>query len=119
MTYDLVLVDTGVDLDHPGIQNWKCDGLTLSDDGITNDFSDSIGHGTAVFYVAKRCFPSANILSIKIYNSDESALMDLASVLDYIYQKIECRVINLSLGITACEDLPYLHTVGYYNCCCI
>jgi len=111
MTYDLVLVDTGVDLDHPGIQNWKCDGLTLSDDGITNDFSDSIGHGTAVFYVAKRCFPSANILSIKIYNSDESALMDLASVLDYIYQKIECRVINLSLGITACEDLPYLHTV--------
>lgn len=109
---DIVIIDSGVDLnvaqDVPGI----C--IKKSDSGFiyTKDLSDAVGHGTIIYSVIKKHVPSLDIFIIKLSESlsdfDSSLLI---AALHYVKKNIRCKIINISLGVKVCEDLLELYHI--------
>lgn len=104
--YDIVIVDTGIEMEHTIFSNThKIHGFGVECKGekmcIINQFQDRIGHGTAVTgIIASKC-PLANICMIKIFEDHfEVSLKRLIYALSFIEKNIECKIINLSVGIT-------------------
>ena len=64
-------------------------------------YEDYIGHGTAVANIIWRINKNIDIICFRIckeeLNIDESGLLD---VLNYIYEKVDVDIINISAGIT-------------------
>lgn len=71
------------------------------------------GHGTAIFNIINtKCSKFAEIINFRILNIesgvDERTLID---ALLYINQNVHADIINLSLGISECDDLEALRDV--------
>lgn len=99
--YDIVIIDTGVRISHPCL-NEHIEGIGICDGIITNnDISDDVGHGTAIFTIINRETNNANIYVIKIVDdlAAEQDELSLIMALEYVYNNIECSLINISLGI--------------------
>ena len=69
----IAILDSGVCKDHSAFKNKTICGFSLCvENGKVNyydDFSDDIGHGTAVFYLIERKLKDVCITNIKIYDS--------------------------------------------------
>lgn len=69
-----------------------------------NSYIDNNGHGTAIFSrISEK--NNASIFVIKIF--DESLEVNeqlFIEVLTYIYKNINCKIINMSLGLVQCEN---------------
>ena len=68
----IAILDSGVCKDHSAFKNKTICGFSLCvENGKVNyydDFSDDIGHGTAVFYLIERKLKDVCITNIKIYD---------------------------------------------------
>ncbi len=110
---DIVLIDSGVNHKHKAFENHKVEGVSivLNSNGqynICHGFEDNIGHGTAVYHILKKNKVNADIYIIKLFDyklNNEIDLDCMLFALDYIYHKVNCKIIHLSLGITHCGDI--------------
>lgn len=99
--YDVVILDSGVK--NTDNESGCCFWLD-NHERICRSvaFADDIGHGTAVHGIIKLHNPDAKCFHIKIFNSQKDGIDDtlLLHALEYIYENINCRIINMSLGLT-------------------
>lgn len=112
--YDILIIDSGIDPSSLQNENFP-DTYFFSENGdlyLNKNCQDEIGHGTAVYNVIAREAPDAEICLVKIFDDDFSVdEMRLIRALNYIYEHIPCRIINMSLGICSGEYLSQLETV--------
>ena len=103
--YDIVIIDSGVNLEHPLLKGKPILGFGVCvQDGILrvlDDFQDYYGHGTAVYSIISKSAVNSKILNIKVINQDDGSLTcdELIKTLQFIYDYIDCNLINLSMGV--------------------
>lgn len=112
----IVVIDSGVDISHPQLCNYKFNGITLTEceNGIMYDkekFDDQLGHGTAVSYLIKKIATCAELFIVKIFEDKESdtSLDLLSSAIEYAVKVVRPDIIHLSNGVTECSDIVGLH----------
>jgi len=94
----IAVVDSGVHAAHPHV-NGVAGGIAIHSDGSEDsDFTDSLGHGTAVAAVIREKAPDAEIFAVKIFH--ESLTTHIESLVRAIEWSVRNRMdlINLSLG---------------------
>jgi subtilisin family serine protease len=102
----IAVVDTGVDLDHPDLQDHLVPGIDLVDDDATPD--DENGHGTHVAGIAAAVTgngigvagtaPGARIMPVRVLDAEGTGNdEDIAAGIDWAVAN-GARVVNLSLG---------------------
>lgn len=98
----VVVLDTGVDKNHPQLKNCSVEVIDLS--GKTEDGLDCIGHGTAVVYLLYKKLPNARIIMIKIFHHElVSDGEKLLQALRYVRTHYKPQLMNLSIGMTLCD----------------
>lgn len=110
--YDIVIIDSGVDIQHMELQSKMIEGISIDSDGIHHgDISDQIGHGTAICGIVFRHIPNAHIFVIKIIKETNDLIDDnfLYVALNYVYENIDCCVINMSMGVNTVSNHPELY----------
>lgn len=109
----VVVLDTGIKKNHKFFSKTDITNLTMNDCQmwIENDENLVSGHGTAVASVlVKYVNIDIQIISMNIFDkSEEADPFRLISALNYIYNNIQCDIINISAGIH--QDLPELREV--------
>lgn len=111
----IVVIDSGIS-EHKDIIG-EINGVDIISSGgkyevVPTKKIDNIGHGTAISFLISRNVPKAEIVSVRIYDDDHCIPEKLIFALEYIYEFIECDVINISLGVTYCHSLTRLE-----KCC--
>ncbi len=107
--YTTVIIDTGIDLDHPFF------GADNNNDGIgdriiyqydfadkDNNASDKNGHGSHIASIAASIAPNANIIALKVFKDNGAGYFsDLEAALQWVNQNAETyniASVNLSVG---------------------
>lgn len=109
---NIIIVDSGVDLTHKRFQEIPLTGFSFQNGVITEDYQDTFGHGTAIFDIVKSVSDIANIINIKITNTENTVHEnDLIGVLQYIKSNMKCDILNLSLGINICNHYNELKEI--------
>jgi subtilisin family serine protease len=95
----VAVIDSGVHAAHPHIAG-VAGGITIGDEIDENNYSDIIGHGTAVMAAIKEKAPDADYFAVRVFYTSLRTTIDL--LLRAIEWSIDNRmdVINLSLGTT-------------------
>lgn len=108
MSIDIAIIDSGINAGHPHVGR-VAGGLALGLDQKGQmwehtDFSDTIGHGTAIAGVIRYKIPHAQIHAVKIFNQslEASSLLLTSALLWAVDQNF--KIIHLSLG-TKKEDM--------------
>ncbi|HEY1341125.1 MAG TPA: S8 family serine peptidase [Bryobacteraceae bacterium] len=107
----IAVIDSGVHADHPHVNGVAGGIAILPDCRDASDFTDRIGHGTAVTAVIREKAPDAEIFAVKIFHDA------LATRIDTLVRAIEWSIahgmdaINLSLGTRNPEHEPALRSV--------
>ena len=71
---------------------------------------DDVGHGTAVASLIKMLYKGVDIIPVKIIaNGYVETTFTLIESLKYIYENVECDVINISAGIVSCSNISELN----------
>lgn len=116
--YDIVILDSGVNCDHPLFKTDIPKGFTI--DQATNGLKisdgliDEYGHGTAMYGIIKSNTSNAKILNIRISKTNgELSEAALCQVLQFVYNNIPCAFLNLSLGLRTLKNKKALYSV----CC--
>lgn len=93
----VAILDSGVTADHPHIAN-VAGGVAITPNGLSDDYLDWLGHGTAVAAAIHEKAPQADLLIVKIFGRKLSATIEqlVAGIEWALDQKAE--LINLSLG---------------------
>jgi subtilisin family serine protease len=96
----VAVIDSGVHATHPHVQGVAggigIDGLGEAQTG----YSDRLGHGTAVTAVIREKAPDAEIVAIKVFDTELAATgLALTRAIDWAIAH-RARLINLSLGTT-------------------
>lgn len=113
---DIVVIDSGVDYSLLRNSN-NINGIAVKKNDfqehyISDDIRDQIGHGTAVCSVIIKESPSLRIFMIKLFDTFGSIdLDDIIYALTYIKNNIKCKVINMSFGVSYCEDISYFEKI--------
>ena len=108
--YDVIIIDSGIDLKHEVFRNLIIDAVqVICDDKrglqVKEQQSCTYGHGTAVASVIVNGNKNLRVLSINVLHSEyETDEETLVFTLNYILNNCTPSVINMSLGITCCED---------------
>ena len=93
----VAVIDSGVHVSHPHIGN-VIGGINLREDGEPGDFTDRIGHGTAVAAAIHEKAPAAGLLIVKVFERSLAAsIKQLIEGMDWALDN-GADVINLSLG---------------------
>ncbi|MBD5082105.1 MAG: S8 family serine peptidase [Ruminococcaceae bacterium] len=119
MKYDIVIVDTGYNGSHPRLRNRNITGIQICKKDVFGydiitlpQDSDDVGHGTAISNIIYTHAPDASILMVKIFDKllyvDEDLLL---FTLNYILSNVECKLINLSPGISALKDYKKMYNI--------
>ncbi|MCP4750156.1 MAG: S8 family serine peptidase [Proteobacteria bacterium] len=105
---NIVIIDSGINPQHSHVGG-AVDGLSMKMDVNgqivdTSDFSDSIGHGTAIAGIVRKRVPNAPIFAIKIFHEALSAPLSL--LIAALKRAIERKpnLIHLSLGTVLQES---------------
>lgn len=119
MKCDIVIIDTGCEISHPRLVKKDIVNLQVIQKAEgnysilhTDQDNDEVGHGTAICNIVCSHFPRASILMIKIFDKDLVVNEDLLLFsLEYIGNNIECKIVNLSLGISTLEHYDDLYRI--------
>ena len=111
LTMNIGVIDTGVNLLHKDLadKNINCFVLTEGQRVRLKGNSDLIGHGTAVCGILAAMNPQAQITVYKAFtNTDEVSEDEFISIMEYIRDNEEFDLLNLSLGISASQEISKL-----------
>jgi Subtilase family len=126
----VAVIDTGVDLSHPGLVNnlapsseWHDyvdnDGLPNDEPGINTTPGNAYGHGTAVAGIILQVAPKATILPFRVLSPTGKGNLD--NIVKAVDQAIlsGAQIINLSLGsvrsdLALSQEVAYAKTKGVY-----
>lgn len=109
---DIALIDSGINAAHSHVGN-VADGVSLNLDSkgglvVGDDFSDEIGHGTAIAGVIRAGAPLARLHAVKIFRAElKAATPLLLAALEWAIEK-RMKIIHLSLGTEREEDREIL-----------
>lgn len=123
----IVVIDSGIKI-YPEFPSEIITGCGITHDGIgklvvSDDYEDTIGHGTAVVDQLLKETPSYDqIFCIKIFDhSMETDADKMIYALNYVLENIDCDMILMSSGVTYCEQydklldvVVRLHNKGVY-----
>ena len=103
----VAVVDSGIAAGHPHV-GLVAGGVAITAAGEEPDFSDRIGHGTAVAAAIREKAPDAELLAVRVF--DRSLATTAAALAHAVRWAAErgARVINLSLGTTNPARAPLL-----------
>ena len=96
----VAVIDSGVNVLHPHIAG-VCGGVAITADGAAEgDFSDRLGHGTAVMAAIQEKALAAEYLAVRVFDRDlRTSASNLIRAIEWCIEK-EVQVVNLSLGTT-------------------
>jgi hypothetical protein len=96
----IAVIDSGVHAAHPHIQGVAC-GIGIAAQGhVHADYTDRLGHGTAVTAVIREKAPDAEIVAVKVFDRElATSGAVLVAAIDWAVAH-QARLINLSLGTT-------------------
>ena len=109
---DVVIIDSGLDRKGDSDSFGIC--ISKNDAGfwLHGDLSDEIGHGTIIYSIICKQIVPSRVYMIKLSgyqaNYDDSLII---AALEYIKQHIKCKIINISLGIKAGENITRLRDI--------
>jgi subtilisin family serine protease len=94
----IAVVDSGVHASHPHV-NGVAGGVSITPDGREEtDYTDRLGHGTAVTAAIREKAPDAEIYAVKVFHDSLATRIEsLVHALDWS-EKNGMNLINLSLG---------------------
>lgn len=102
----IVIIDSGIYIDDKP-NDYQGVHIFINSDTIAfdNNIKDEIGHGTAVYNIINKHLNSAskiNYYFIKIFDKNTLQVDEelLIRALNYIYDNLDCDIINASLGIS-------------------
>ena len=100
----IAVIDSGVDISHRCFNKTQIDGVSMAlRDGeivAEMDYTDRVGHGTAVCGIITSHVSDVELFVIKVVQEDVSTEEEvLISALNYIEQYVPCDLINISMGI--------------------
>ncbi len=105
----IAVVDSGVRTDHPAFGNKKPDVVRYS--GL-RDGEGTCGHGTAVYHIISKIESTADIINFQITNREGEIEEDvLIKCLTDIRDNYNVDIINLSLGLSLCENIHQLKSI--------
>jgi subtilisin family serine protease len=91
------VLDSGVCTTHPHVGK-IVDGITITADGTTAGYEDTLGHGTAVAAIIHHLNPEADLVAVKIFDRKlATSLPVVIRAIDWCLEH-DVQVINLSLG---------------------
>lgn len=106
----ILIIDSGVRVDHPHLKNDGIQGLTWDGGEMDSGIDDDFGHGTAVYGIIRSVNSFAEIINIRLKDIEEGIdYHALIALLKYIYANIEADLINLSIGLADSECLQELY----------
>lgn len=100
----VVIIDSGID----NIEQYN--GINIRQKGkkfyINNDFRDELGHGTQMLNLISKHNRNIEFFIVKICSQDNIDINEdiLIYALNYVYENIDCDIINLSLSIPCIND---------------
>lgn len=105
----IAIIDSGVRLDHPAINGYSPQIIYHS--GLKKG-EGRCGHGTAIYNIIKKTEPFADIINFQITNKDEEINKEtLLSCLSVIRDEYNVDIINISLGLSLCDDVAMLRKI--------
>ena len=112
----IAIIDTGFSSDYIGKNNFSGYTLHVRNGKIfkSSNYTDKIGHGTAVGCILDKIVDNAEIVMIKFdYNYCEKHGFDkwLCLALEYIFLNENFDVINISFGFYHCFDVKRLNYI--------
>jgi subtilisin family serine protease len=104
----VAIIDSGVHAGHPHVQGVS-GGIALLESGETSeDYTDHLGHGTAVTAVIRALAPQAELYAVKVFHDRLSTCIEtLVRAIDWAVSN-EMNLVNLSLGTSKQEHAPQL-----------
>lgn len=107
----VAIIDSGVKKEHPRFLNDLIIGFGYENGCVIDDFYDTNGHGTAVYNIIRN-LENLEIINIKIPEIENGVSdTEIIGVLNFISEKVDVDIINLSLGLSICENLQELYSV--------
>lgn len=116
MAIKICIIDTGICKSHQALTNLAVNGISINNcEHINDDYNDEIGHGTAVCNILYKHNHDIEVFAIKLFSLDELCVDQnkIMFALNYVYENIECDILNLSLGSCQCQKPLEL----YRSCC--
>lgn len=110
---NVLIIDSGI-IEHPKFVKLNIGTTGFRNQKTINDIYDNIGHGTAVVDLVSK---KINTDDVKIYvirlfdDFFECTIENLIECLEYISENNVYDIINMSFGITACEDFSQIETL--------
>ncbi|HLG98944.1 MAG TPA: S8 family serine peptidase [Bryobacteraceae bacterium] len=94
----IAIIDSGVHADHPHVRG-VAGGVGVTTDGLTADFLDRLGHGTAVAAaIREKIGADADLYAVKVFDRRLSATIDtIIRALEWCTEE-QMDLVNLSLG---------------------
>lgn len=102
----VAVIDSGVHANHPHVQG-VAGGVAIDAGGlVSSDYTDRIGHGTAVMAAVKEKAPFADCYAVRIFDTRLTASAStLVAAIDWAVAA-RVHIINLSLGSPNPEHAP-------------
>jgi len=95
----IAVIDSGVNAAHPHIRK-IAGGLTITADSQEDDYTDVLGHGTAVMAAIQEKAPAADYFAVRIFQSCLQTDIDVVlRAMEWCVQQ-RMDIVNLSLGST-------------------
>lgn len=114
----IAILDSGILEKHPAVVNSKYRSFSLSFDPnlgcvrAEQGGTDKIGHGTAVYHIIRQMAPEAEITMFRIFDQEtEVDSNNFAAFLQYVGEFEQFDIINLSLGVTLCDNVSQLYDI--------
>jgi subtilisin family serine protease len=104
----VAVIDSGVHAAHPHVQG-VAGGAAIDAYGHESaDYTDRLGHGTAVTAVIREKAPDAEILAIRVFDRELTTTADALVAAIHWAVRHQAHLINLSLGTANPEHEPLL-----------
>lgn len=112
----IVIIDSGIDLMNREFEGKKISGIHIYEDkygeiNIDENIKDQIGHGTAIASMLNKDIDN-ELFIIKIFDDEmEGDIKLLVRALEYVYENVECDIINMSVGFTEFDSISEVKNV--------
>lgn len=104
----IAIVDSGVNCEHPSFSLSKP--VLITNEKI--DINNLYGHGTAIYNIISKLGEQVDIVNFKLKDIEKGVSEgELFKTLKLINDKYSFDIINLSLGISICEDTEKLFQI--------